>query len=122
MPTVHIQYLPNREYEYLIEKLVHEMPTIVAPQMNIDGRKLHDGGVGEDEIMVEAREFSQFVRNVNHIQVTIIAHAFDERRKRLDEATKIITEGIKEVLRDFDRNVEVGVSLWLVEMGYFTIR
>lgn len=121
MPTTRIEYKPGKGYEQIIERLADEMPRIAAPQMNIGGRELHDGGVGEGEILVDAVEYSQFARNVNDIQITLIAHAFDERRKRLDEATDAIKKGVKDVLRDFDRNVKVGVSIWLVDMGYATI-
>ena len=121
MPTALIEYRPNGEYEPIIERLAAEMPAIAAPQMNIDGRELHDGGVGESEILVDAREYSRFAQNVNHIQITVIAHRFPQRVEKLDEATKAIKEGVMAVLADFDRNVTVGISIWLVDMGYETI-
>jgi len=121
MPTTRIEYKPDMGYEQIIERLADEMPRITAPQMNIGGRELHDGGVGESEILVDAVEYSRFARNINDIQITVIAHSFDERRERLDEATDAIKDGVKEILRDYDRNVKVGVSIWLVDMGYTTI-
>ena len=121
MPTVRIEYQPAKSYEDIIASLADELPRITAPQMNVGGRELHDGGVGESEILVDAVEYSRFARNVNDIQITVIAHAFDERRKCLDEATDAIKEGVKVILCDFDRNVKVGVSIWLVDMGYATI-
>lgn len=121
MPTVWIKYKPDKGYDEILNRLADEMPGITAPQMNIGGRKLHDGGVGESEIMVEFIEFSPRDRNVNDIQVTVIAHPFPERQARLDEATNEIKQGIMSILRDFDRNMKVGVSVWLVEMGYATI-
>ncbi len=121
MPTVLIQYRPGQGYEQIIERLADASPGITAPQMNVAGRKLHDGGVSEKEMVVDATEYSRFARNTNDIQLTVIAHAFDERRERVDEATECIKVGVAEILRDFDRNLKVGVSIWLVEMGYATI-
>lgn len=121
MPTVRIQYSSEKGYDEILDRLADEMPAITAPQMNVDGRGLHDGGVSENEIMVEFYEFSPRDRNVNDIQITVIAHAFPERQSRLDEATEEIKKGVMNILRDFDRNVKVGISIWLVQMGYATI-
>jgi len=121
MPTIWIKHRPEKGYDDILNRLADEMPSITAPQMNVAGRDLHDGGVGESEIMVEFIEFSPRDRNINDIQVTVIAHPFPERRARVDEATEEIKRGIMSILLDFDRNVKVGVSIWLVEMGYATI-
>ena len=121
MPTVRIEYQPNKGYEQIIGVLADELPGIVAPQMNIGGRGLHGGGAGKSEVLVDATAYTQFARNVNDIQITVIAHAFQERKDRLDEATEAVKEGVKAVLADFDRNVKVGVSIWLIDMGYATI-
>lgn len=121
VPTVWIKHKPEKEYGEILDRLAAEMPGIAAPQVNVSGRDLHDGGVGESEIMVEFLEFTPRDRNVNDIQITLIAHRFKKRRKRRDDATKAIKEGVMNVLRDFDRNVKVGVSIWLVDMGYETI-
>ena len=121
MPTARIEYQPDKGYEEIVGHLADDLPRIVAPQMNIGGRELHDGGVGESEILVDAVEYSRFARNINDIQITVIAHRFDERVARLDEATEAVKQGVVEVLRDFDRNLTVGISIWLVEMGYATI-
>lgn len=121
MPTVRIEYKPDKGYEQIIGCLADDLPKIIAPQMNVRGRELHDGGVGESEILVDATKYSPFARNVNDIQITVIAHPFEERRVRLDEATEEIKKGVMEVLQDFDRSVKVGISIWLVEMGYATI-
>ena len=121
MPTVRVEYQSFMGYMTIMDELVDRLPLIVAPQMNIGGRELHDGGVGESEILLDATEYSHFARNVNHVQITVIAHRFDERVARIDEATEAIKQGVLEVLRDFDRNLTVGISIWLVEMGYATI-
>lgn len=132
MPTVRIEYLPNRGCEQIIGILADRLPGIVAPQMNIGGRELHDGGVGTSEILVDATAYTLFARNVNDIQITVIAHAFQERKDRLDEATEAVKEGVKAVLADFERDiltyggmslvsVKIGVSIWLIDMGYATI-
>jgi hypothetical protein len=121
MPTVRIEYQPDKGYEPIVEALADALPSITAPQMNIGGRELHDGGVGETEILVDATPYSRFARNVNSIQVTVIAHRFAERIARLDDSTEEIKLGVMEVLADYDRNLTVGVSIHLVEMGYATI-
>ena len=121
MPTVRIEYRTDKEYEHIVERLVDELPRIVAPQMNVDGRELHDVGVGASEIIVNVFECSPLDRNINDIQITVIAHSFAERRQHLDEATAKVKKGVMSILADFDRNVSVGVSIWLVEMGYETI-
>lgn len=121
MPTIWVKSKPGKGYDDILDRLADELPGIAAPEMNVSGSALHEGGVGEDEIMVEFLEFSKYDRNVNDIQVTMIAHPFPERQARLDDATTALKEGIMTILRDFDRNVKVGVSIWLVEMGYETI-
>lgn len=121
MPTVRIEYKPNHGYELIIHFLANQLPRIIAPQMNIGGRELHDGGVSTSEILVDATVYTQFARNVNDIQITVIAHAFQERKDRLDEATEAVKEGVKAVLANFDHNVKVGISIWLIDMGYATL-
>ena len=133
MPTVRIEYLPNRGHEQIIGILADRLPGIVAPQMNIGGRELHDGGVGTSEILVDATAYTVFARNVNDIQITVIAHAFEERKKRIDEATEAVKDGVKAVLADFEQDrltygglslasAKIGVSIWLIDMGYATIK
>lgn len=121
MITVWIKHKPEQGYGALLDRLAEQMPGIVAPQMNIKGRSVHNGGVGEGEVMVEFLQFTRRDRNINDIQIRILARAFPERLARVDEATEEIKQGVKCVLRDFDRNVKVGVSLLLVQMGYATI-
>lgn len=123
MPTVWIKYYPQKGYyDDILAKLADELPSIAAPQMNVSGRDLHDGGISESEIMVEFLEFSPRDRNINDIQITLVAHRFEERSQRLDDATRALKEGVMSILRDFDDcNVKVGISIWLVEMGYETI-
>src|SRR3989344_5739539 len=101
MPTVWIKSKPGKGYEGILDRLADEMPGITAPQMNIAGHDLHDGGVGESEIMVEFFEFSPRDRNINDIQITVRAHRFEERVVRLDPITEAIRQGVAEVLRDF---------------------
>ena len=128
MPTVRIEYQPQPEkwpepiYRAFLKKLADKLPTIIAPEMNINGRDLHDGGVSENEILVDGVEYSHLSRNVNNVQITVIAHRFDERVARLDEVTTAIKNGVLEVLRDFDRDLTIGISVCLVEMGYASIQ
>jgi len=119
MPTVLIEYKDDDEgLMFQVIELAAEMPSIVAPHMNIDGRALHDGGVSENEILVDGRAYSAFAVNVNDIQVTVIAHRFDERVAKLDEMTEAIRQGIIGLLTYNGQKLKVGVSIWLVEMGY----
>jgi hypothetical protein len=121
VPTTTIEYDPTKGYDEILDRLADEIPGIVAPQMNVSGRKLHDGGVSESEIIVRFMEFSPRDRNTNDIQITTRAHRFEERVARCDESTEAIKRGVMNILRDFDRNIEVGIELDLVEMGYAKI-
>jgi len=121
MPLVRIKYAPPKGYDEIVDSFVREIPGIVAPQMNILERKLHDGGVGVREILVECFEFSPRDRNVDGIQITVIAHPFEERCGRREKITKAITKDVGKVLSDFDRNARVSVYVWLVEMEYARI-
>lgn len=121
MPNVTVKSKPDKGYDAILDALAEHLPSIAASLMNIDGSALHEGGVGETEILVEFKEFSPRDRNVNDIQITMVAHAFPERVEKVEESTNQLKRGVMEVLRDFDRNLVVGVSIWLVEMGYATI-
>lgn len=121
MPTITVKSQPGKGYDTILDALAEHLPSIAAPLMNIDGSALHEGGVGETEILVEFQEFSPRDRNVNNIQITMVAHAFPERVEKVEESTDAIKAGVMKVLQDFDRNLVVGVSIWLVEMGYATI-
>lgn len=121
MPTITVKSQPDKGYDDILDALADHLPSIAAPLMNIDGSELHEGGVGETEILVEFTEFSSRDRNVNDIQITMVAHAFSQRVEQVEESTGTLKQGVMEVLRDFDRNLVVGVSIWLVEMGYATI-
>jgi hypothetical protein len=129
MPTVRIEYNPfssNGDIEEAVNELYPYLPAIIAPLMNIDGRDLHDGGVSESEIIINLIECSKRDVNINDIQITVIAHNFEERVARVDEITNAIRDGVKTTLHAeiFDGdyiNIKVGISIWLVEMGYATI-
>lgn len=119
MPTIWVKHQPSI-HPQLLDRLAEDLPRIASSQINVEGAELHEGGVGEEEIMIEFMEFSPRDRNVNDIQITMIAHTFSERQARLNEATSAITEGVGSILDDFAFNVKIGVSIWLVEMGYQT--
>ncbi|MFT5036692.1 MAG: hypothetical protein ACI9VM_000255 [Candidatus Azotimanducaceae bacterium] len=121
MPTIAVKSQPDKDYDAILDALADHLPSIAAPLMNIDGSALHEGGVGEAEILVEFTEFSPRDRNVNNIQITMVAHAFPQRVDEVEKSTEQLKQGVMEVLRDFDRNLVVGISIWLVEMGYTTI-
>lgn len=121
MPTVTIEYKPDKGYDDILDRMADDMPGITAPQMNVEGRELHDGGVGESEIIVRFIAFSSRDRNINDLQVTVRAHRFAERVERIDPITEAIKEGVMGILRDFDRSAEVGIEVDLVEMGYAKI-
>jgi hypothetical protein len=131
MPTVRIEYNPFSNnapegVEVAVYDFYRSLPAIIAPKMNIAGRDLHDGGVGENEILLDVVAYSRFALNVNDIQITVIAHRFEERVARVDEVTDAIRDEVKALLNteafggDYD-GITVGVSIWLVDMGYATI-
>lgn len=129
MPTVRVEYNPfssKPDVMAAVNDLYTYLPAIIAPVMNIEGRELHDGGVGESEIIVNLIEYSKRDLNINDIQITVIAHRFEERVARLDEMTQAIRDGVKVTLHasvfgDDYINIKVGISIWLIEMGYATI-
>jgi hypothetical protein len=128
MPTVRLEYNPfssNPEIEEAVHDLYTELPGIIAPVINIEGCSIHNGGVTESEIIVNIIEYSKRDLNVNDIQITIIAHRFEERVAKIDEMTDVIRDAVKSTLNtdmfyDDYINLKVGVSIWLVEMGYAT--
>lgn len=128
MPTVRLEYNPHssKPTKEAVLDLYKYLPAIIAPAMNIEGRHVHDGGVGESEIIVNLIEYSKHDLNINDIQITVIAHNFEERVARVDEMTDYIREQVKETqhAKIFDGDyveMKVGVSIWLVAMGYATI-
>lgn len=128
MPTVRLEFNPNSKHPGVyaaVDDIYRQLPAIVAPQMNIEGRELHDGGVGEKEIIVNLFHYSKEDLNINDIQITVIAHRFKERLARLDQMTDAIREGISAILQpelaNAYKGMRIAVSVWLLDMGYATI-
>lgn len=121
MPDVWIKYNPKVNCGEILGRLADEMPGIAAAQMNIPGRELHNGGVTKNEINLEFFQFTPHDRNPNDIKITLIAHNFKERIEHHDEATRAIKEDVITILSDFDHNIKVSVSIWLINMSYETI-
>lgn len=132
MPTVLVEYKHSPYVKDLelspvgktaspIRCVVDALPEILAPLLTVAGREIHDGGVTEKEIIVDARQYSHFARNINDIQVTVRAHRFEDRINRLDEITNSIRQSMHSVLRQFDCDLDIGIEVDLVDMGYASI-
>lgn len=128
MPTVRVEYNPysdNVNVSLVMILVTKRLPSIVAPQMNIEGRELHNGGVSENEIIVNTIPYSRYDQNVNDIQVTIIAHNYKERLQRVDEITEAIRDEILDIIQCEIGNkheyMKIAVSVWLIPMGYAII-
>lgn len=127
MPTVRVEYNPftNKPVDDAVNELYKDLPYTIAAHLNIEGHDLHDGGVSEKEIIVNLIECDKRDLNTNDIQITIIAHRFEERVARNDEVTKKIGAEINATLRqevhcgEYD-DITFAVSIWLVEMSYVT--
>lgn len=122
MPTVLLQYQDRKEVglKILLNTLAENLPRIVAGQMNISGRELHDGGVSEQEIIYDAQPYSRYARNTNGLQITVRAHRFEERLARIDEIADAIKEGVIKSLRGIEHTLKIAVEVDLVDMGYTT--
>lgn len=121
MPRIRVKSKVNKVSGSVLDLLADSLPGNAAPIMNIHGKALHDGGVGETEIMVEFEEFSARDRNVNDIQITIVAHRFPERVAGIEWATKAFQASIESVMKNVSQPLKLGVSIELVDMGYETI-
>jgi len=122
MPTVLLKYKGTEECQRVALELIPKIPGIVAPLMNIEGRELHDGGVGEDEIMVEPWQFSPFALNVKDIRIVVEAHNYPERIRLADNAAYSITEQVRDFIIRFKNvtPIDLGVSVEPRCMGYTT--
>jgi len=122
MPTVLLQYQDDNDIgmRILLNTLADSLPKIVAEQMDIPDRALHDGGVSEKEIIFDAQPYSKFARNTNGLQITIRAHCFEDRLARIDQIANIIKLDIIAALRGIEHPHKIAVEVDLVDMGYDT--
>lgn len=120
MPTVEVEH-SAKVSKLVLDHLADNLPSIVAPKMNISGRQLHDGGVGLHEIIVKFREQSEFDRNINPIQITVYAHNFEERVVRHREIKNAIISGVQHALDCMRCTEAAAVEVRLGPVEYGTI-
>lgn len=120
MPTVEVDY-SAKVSKLVLDHLGDNLPSIVAPEMHISGRQLHDGGVGLREIIVKFREQSEFDRNTNTIQITVYAHNFEERVNRHRDIKDSIVSGVQHALDCMSCTDTVAVEVRLIPVEYGTI-
>lgn len=120
MPNVKVDY-SSRVSRLVLHHLSDKLPRIVASEMNVSGRRLHDGGVGLREIIVKFREQSEFDRNVNEIQITVYAHNFEERVKRHKQIKDSILSGVQHELDYMQCTHSTAVEVRLIPIEYGTI-
>lgn len=118
MPTVAVEHHPKIE-RLALEHLADNLPSIVAPQMNISGKQLHDGGVGLREIIVKFYEQSDLNRNA--IQITVYGHAFEERVARHRDMKDAIIAGVQHALDCMRCTDTAAVEVRLGPVEYGTI-
>lgn len=121
MPTTLVEYNFKKVSDRLLDQLAEELPSIIAPKMNITGRELHDGGVGEAEVIVRFVQFSPHDRNTNDLQITTRAHCFEERVERVEDIERTIRSDVKTLLDAFGFDGTAGIEVYLAPMGYGTI-
>ena len=120
MPTVEVEY-SAKVSKLVLDHLGDNLPSIVAPQMHLPNRKLHDGGVGLREIIVKFREQSAFDRNINNIQITVYGHAFEERVARHRDMKDAIIAGVQRALDCMRCTDTAAVEVRLGPVEYGTI-
>jgi hypothetical protein len=120
MPTVDVEY-DSGVNELVLHHLADNLPSIVAPQMNISDRQLHNGGVGLREIIVKFYEQSKLNRNANAIQITVYGHWFEERVARHRDMKDAITAGVQHALDCMRCADTAAVEVCLGPVEYGTI-
>ncbi len=120
MPTVEVDH-SAKVSKLVLDHLGDNLPPIVAEEMHIPGRQLHDGGVGLREIIVKFREQSEFDRNTNAIQITVYAHSFEERVARHREIKDAIIVGVQHALDCMRFTDTAAVEVRLVPVEYGTL-
>jgi hypothetical protein len=118
MPLTVLQYKIDRGLKELAEKLAETLPSIVAPNLSLSERDLHDGKLTPDEIMVWCRESKKADQNGKDLEIIVFAHDFPERRENLEARKDTIIEGVRKFLSDYDRNVTAAVWVLLAPTAY----
>lgn len=98
-----------------------QLPEIVAPALSLEGRKLHDGKIGPNEVMIIPVLCSNAV-NGKDLELIVIAHDFPERRANIEERETLIHDGLRSLLCRNVFDVTVGVCLILTSMAYGEFR
>ena len=102
MPLVVMNCKKGRLLGDMIEKLAQELPIIVSRALHVEENP--KGHLTSDDIEVEVRESGTYDVNIKDLEITIWANHYPERLVNIDERREKIVLGIRDFLRDYDRN------------------
>lgn len=103
MPLVVMNCKKGRLLGDMIGNLANELPAIVARALHVE--KNLKGHLTSEDIEVEVRESGPYDVNIKDLEITIWANDYPERLANLDKRREEILSGIREFLRDYDRNL-----------------
>ncbi len=100
MPLVLLQYRPNLGLTNMATELAEELPKIVAPALNINGRENLNGRVLPEDVTVWLVPGGEHDQNVKDLEIMIWAHDFPERKMTLEVRKNEVIEGVQRFLDD----------------------
>lgn len=116
MPLVQLSYKGDRELGPIAKQLAGELPELVARTLSVpDNEKAR---LEADDIEVHVRQTTSFDVNTKDLEIIIWANEYPERLANLDFRKEVILHGVREFLRDYDRNL-TGFVWVLLQPGSF---
>ena len=103
MPLVVVTHEVGRVPPDMLIKLARALPEIVAQALNVEENEHARLTVADIEVRVQ--ESGPYDFNVKDLEIIIWANDYPERLVNLDERKETILKGVREFLRDFDRNL-----------------
>ncbi len=116
MPLVVMHCKKDRLLPDMIQKLSQELPEIVSRALHIDENPA--GHLEPRHIEVRVTESGPYDVNISDVAVTIWANLYPERIANFDERREKILSGIRQFLRDYDRNITGDVWVLLQEGSF----
>ena len=116
MPLVVMHCKQDRLLPDMIQKLAQELPVIVSRALHVEENPA--GHLGPRHIEVRVTESSSYDVNISDVAITVWANLYPERLANLDERREKILAGMRDVLRDYDRDIE-GDAWVLLQAGSF---
>jgi len=117
MPTGILTVAPT--HSDWVARLVPVLPGLIAPHFNIEGTKLHEGGVSENEIIIRLQKGSEYDCNAPDLNLFMRAHQFEGRVEQCQNNSQLIHNAIRAELDAVDRrDVSLSVEIIICELGY----